>query len=311
MNRDNEFFDRLDGGAASSPIGTTLGWELVSVKPDEGTIEIVYSADDRFLNPFGLVQGGILGSMLDDTLGSVMISVLDRGQIAPTTDLHIQFLRRPGPAASPAAAGSCGAERASRSCPANCRTPTTAWSPWPQRRPPSPGYPALSGKRGEPVAVSPGMLPVCARIQAMKRDNEFWDAMEPGGPVPGAAKTLGWELLSADPDAGTVEVAFNADDRLLNPAGVVQGGFVAAMLDDTLGPALVSTLERGQFAPTADLHVQFLRPARPGRLTGRGRIVRRGKNIAFLSGELSDETGKVVAVATATAMIQDGVFGKS
>lgn len=147
-------------------------------------------------------------------------------------------------------------------------------------------------------------------MHSMNRDNEFWDTVKANGEPPAAARTLGWELVSADTEEGTVEVAFNADDRFLNPAGVIQGGFVAAMLDDTLGPALVSTLDRGQFAPTADLHVQFLRPAKPGRLTGRGRIVRRGKNIAFLSGELSDETGNVVAVATATAVIQDGALGK-
>jgi uncharacterized protein (TIGR00369 family) len=99
--------------------------------------------------------------------------------------------------------------------------------------------------------------------------------MEGRAPLPPAAVLLGWELISVDPDAGTIEVAFAASDQFLNPAGVIQGGFVAAMLDDTLGPALVATLGPGQFAPTTDLHVQFLRPARPGRLTGRGRVIRR------------------------------------
>jgi len=123
-------------------------------------------------------------------------------------------------------------------------------------------------------------------------------------PRPPAADLLGWELLAVDPDAGTIEVAFAATERFLNPAGVVQGGLLAAMLDDTLGPALVATLGPGQFAPTADLHVQFLRPARPGRLVGRGRVVQRGRQLAFLSGELRDDDGgELVAVATATARI--------
>lgn len=107
-----------------------------------------------------------------------------------------------------------------------------------------------------------------------------------------------------DPDQGTIEVAFTATEAFLNPVGVVQGGFLAAMLDDTLGPALVATLGPGQFAPTTDLHVQFLRPARPGRLVGRGRIVRRGREVAFLAGELLDGAGDVVATAVATARIQ-------
>jgi acyl-coenzyme A thioesterase PaaI-like protein len=75
------------------------------------------------------------------------------------------------------------------------------------------------------------------------------------------------------------------------------------MLDDTLGPALVATLGDGEWAPTLDLHVQFLAPAQPGRLIGRGRITHRGRDIAFLSGDLcSDST--IVATATAVAAIR-------
>jgi uncharacterized protein (TIGR00369 family) len=62
--------------------------------------------------------------------------------------------------------------------------------------------------------------------------------------------------------------------------------------------------EPGASAPTTDLHVQFLRPARPGRLVGRGRIIRKGRDVGFMSGELVDSDGEVVAVATATAQIR-------
>lgn len=139
---------------------------------------------------------------------------------------------------------------------------------------------------------------------AMRREGPFWDVLEGRLEPPPAATTLGWELVAIDPDEGTIEVAFIADSRFVNPIGVVQGGFLAAMLDDTLGPALVATLEHGQFAPTADLHVQFLAPVKPGRLVGRGRVVKRGRDMAFLAGDLSDATGTVVAAATATAMIR-------
>jgi uncharacterized protein (TIGR00369 family) len=53
-----------------------------------------------------------------------------------------------------------------------------------------------------------------------------------------------------------------------------------------------------------DLHVQFLRPAAPGRLTGHGRVVHRGREVCFLSGELLDRDHRTLAVATATARIQ-------
>jgi uncharacterized protein (TIGR00369 family) len=138
----------------------------------------------------------------------------------------------------------------------------------------------------------------------MTREGPFWDVMEGRAAPPPAATLLGWELVAIDPEAGTIEVAFTASEQFLNPVGAIQGGFLAAMLDDTLGPALVAMLGPGLFAPTTDLHVQFLRPARPGRLTGRGRVVRRGREVAFLAGELLDDSGQVVATAVATAQIR-------
>src|ERR671919_135724 len=107
-----------------------------------------------------------------------------------------------------------------------------------------------------------------------------------------------------DHAAMTIEVGFTATEQFLNPAGSVQGGMLAAMLDDTLGPALVATLGPGEWAPTVDLHVQFPSPARPGRLIGRGRIVRRTAGLGFLAGDLVDDSGSVVATATATAVIR-------
>ncbi|MEU2155188.1 PaaI family thioesterase [Streptomyces sp. NPDC019396] len=137
-----------------------------------------------------------------------------------------------------------------------------------------------------------------------QRQGLFWDVQAGRAAPPPAALLLGWELVDVNPELGTIEVAFQAGDQFTNPVGVIQGGFLAAMLDDTLGPALVATLPEDQFAPTVDLHVQFLRPARPGRLVGRGRIVQRGRDVCFLAGELIGADGKPVAVATATARIQ-------
>ena len=101
-----------------------------------------------------------------------------------------------------------------------------------------------------------------------------------------ATTTLGWSLVDADTERGEVEVAFEASKAFLNPAGTVHGGFLTAMLDDTMGPALAITLDSGQYGATVDIRVSFLRPARPGRLVGRGRVVHRGGTIAFLAGEL-------------------------
>src|SRR5207302_8901931 len=49
---------------------------------------------------------------------------------------------------------------------------------------------------------------------------------------------------------------------------------------------------------------QFRAPARAGRLAGRAPSVRRGRDVAFLAGELLDDSGQVVAVAVATAQMR-------
>ena len=136
-----------------------------------------------------------------------------------------------------------------------------------------------------------------------ERRGPFWDVMEGRAPAPPAAELLGFRLLEVDPDAGTIHVEFAARPEFANPVGHVQGGFLAAMLDDTLGPALVATLEPDQFAPTIELKVNFIRPATVGPLFGRGHVVSRGGSIAFLAGELREESGSLVATATATARI--------
>ena len=121
-------------------------------------------------------------------------------------------------------------------------------------------------------------------------------------PAPPAADLLGWELVSEDPEAGTIEIAFHPDDRMLNPQGSIQGGFVAAMLDDTMGPALVS-MSAGMLMPRSiDLNVSFIRPVLPGRVIGRGRVVRAGKSVVFLEGELFNEQGDLLARATSSGV---------
>lgn len=124
--------------------------------------------------------------------------------------------------------------------------------------------------------------------QDREREGPFWDVIAGRRHAPPAATLLGWELEAVDPDASTIAVRFTATEAFLNPAGTVQGGILAAMLDDTLGPALVATLPAGTTAPTLELHVSFLRPAHPGSLVGRARVLHRGGGVAFLEGELAD-----------------------
>jgi uncharacterized protein (TIGR00369 family) len=135
------------------------------------------------------------------------------------------------------------------------------------------------------------------------RRGPFWDGIEGRAPIPRAAATLGFELIAVEPAQGTIEVAFAATEAFTNPTGNVLGAFVAAMLYDTVGPALLATLEPDQFQSTLSMTVNFLRPVRPGRLIGKGRVLRRDGDLASLEGSLLDGRGALIATATATAVV--------
>lgn len=135
------------------------------------------------------------------------------------------------------------------------------------------------------------------------RSGPFWDGVDGRAPIPPAAATLGFEFLDADVEAGTIEVAFAATEAFTNPTGNVLGAFLAAMLFDTVGPAVLATLGPDQFQSTLQLNVSFLRPVRPGRLVGRGRVVHRDRDLAFLEASLVGADAAVIATATATARV--------
>jgi uncharacterized protein (TIGR00369 family) len=122
-------------------------------------------------------------------------------------------------------------------------------------------------------------------------------------PAPPCAELLGWKLVSESPEEGRIEIAFHPTKEMLNPRGTVQGGFIAAMLDDTMGPALVSMTGGKEVAASIDINVSFIRPVMPGRVIGRGRVVSRTKSTAFLEAELFDLEENLLARSTSSARI--------
>jgi uncharacterized protein (TIGR00369 family) len=121
--------------------------------------------------------------------------------------------------------------------------------------------------------------------------------------MPPSARTLGWRLIEAAPERGWIKVGFEATDAFCNPAGFIQGGFLAAMLDEVMGPAILSASAGKLYTVTASMNVSFLAPARVGVLTGEGRVVQLGKTIGFVEANLFDAAGAEVARASATVRL--------
>ena len=121
--------------------------------------------------------------------------------------------------------------------------------------------------------------------------------------APPSATLLGWHLLDARPGEGWIRIGFEGRREFCNPAGFVQGGILSAMLDDTMGPAVFAMTEGRLYTATISLTVNFLAPARPGKIVAEATVTQLGKTVAFVEGRLSAEDGTLLATASVSARL--------
>jgi uncharacterized protein (TIGR00369 family) len=92
-DRTGPFWDIIEGRSPLSPVTRLLGWRLLALDADRGTIRVEYTAASEFINPIGTVQGGIITAMLDDAMGPVATAFLGGHHMAPTIEMKTNFLR--------------------------------------------------------------------------------------------------------------------------------------------------------------------------------------------------------------------------
>jgi uncharacterized protein (TIGR00369 family) len=121
--------------------------------------------------------------------------------------------------------------------------------------------------------------------------------------IPPTAQFLGQELLSLDSATGTVRMRYEAKPDFCNPMGHVQGGILAAMLDDAAAFAIIVKSQRRIVVPTIEFKVSFLAPAKLGRpIFAEGRCLKLGRTVAFAEADLSDGEGKLLARLSTSAI---------
>jgi uncharacterized protein (TIGR00369 family) len=106
---------------------------------------------------------------------------------------------------------------------------------------------------------------------------------------------------------GTTVWTMTVDERFLNPAGIIQGGFLAAMLDSAMGASAVTGAgERKVSVANTEMKVTFLRPALvDSHLTCTARVLKSGSVISFVEARIVDERDQLVAAASSTYLLKD------
>ncbi len=111
-------------------------------------------------------------------------------------------------------------------------------------------------------------------------------------------------LSLCDADNGIVEAEFDAPTDFATAGGFIQGGFVAAMLDDLAALAAIIHANQAIAVPTSSFTVNFLKPVLPGRLHGDARCLKLGRSVAFLEARLFGTDRQLLATMSVTASPQ-------
>ena len=122
-------------------------------------------------------------------------------------------------------------------------------------------------------------------------------------PAPPIAQTLSFWLV----EVGDGLAVFEGDTgpHLLNPLGIVHGGWALTLIDSATGCAGHTLLPPGVGYTSVETKANFTRPIKQdtGRVRAEGRVVSRGRQIMTAEARILDADKRLLAHGTSTLMV--------
>jgi uncharacterized protein (TIGR00369 family) len=81
----------VKGEAPAPPLASFLDFRLEDV--NEGNVVVTLEPQEFHYNPSGVVHGGVAATLFDSSLGCAVQSLLPASFIAPTLQLHVNYIR--------------------------------------------------------------------------------------------------------------------------------------------------------------------------------------------------------------------------
>ena len=101
---------------------------------------------------------------------------------------------------------------------------------------------------------------------------------------------------------GEITYRMTIMEKHLSSPGVAHGATMAGFMDCVLGlSALTLALTQGSLTSTVEFKLNFIRPAKLGdKLIGRGKVDYKGKSLIISSGDITLESGELIAKGLGT-----------
>jgi uncharacterized protein (TIGR00369 family) len=109
---------------------------------------------------------------------------------------------------------------------------------------------------------------------------------------------LGLTVIAFGDDSIEIKAKWR-EEWVVNPERrYTHGGVIATLIDIASDWSMLK--QAGRPVPTIDLRIDYHRPAMPGDLTARGKVVRFGSQFATAEAQIFDQDGKLVASGRGT-----------
>ena len=124
----------------------------------------------------------------------------------------------------------------------------------------------------------------------------------------GTGKLFKFEILEYK--KGFLKLKGNFPSETINPNGTVQGGQMNSMLDDVTSLLLIYESKGAIYPNSTNLHSVHHRPLFEGEVIATAQLIKKGKKIATIKGELFNSDGEIAATLLHTAVIMESSYRK-
>ena len=107
---------------------------------------------------------------------------------------------------------------------------------------------------------------------------------------------------------GFLKLGAEFTEQTINPNRTVQGGMMTALLDDITSLLIIYESKGSLYPNSTNLHSLHHRPLFEGKVFATATIIKKGKNIATIKGELFNSNGKLAATLMHTVVLTKADF---
>ncbi|WP_243367525.1 PaaI family thioesterase [Fundidesulfovibrio soli] len=129
------------------------------------------------------------------------------------------------------------------------------------------------------------------------------EVLKPDQRVNALFNLLGVRPVRLGADGAELELPFKPD--LLQGAGVLAGGVMAALADEAMAHVVLANLEPGLQTATIEMSVRYFRPVLRSGLRAAASLVNKGKKIISAEATVTDDQGRLVCKASASFFVVD------